>query len=206
MTKREFDARYYERFYGRGSVHTAGQIDKLATAVHSLLGWWGLDVRSVLDIGAGPGYWRDWYRSHHPRTKVLSTDVSEYACRTYGHRRADIATWTPPRRFDLVICHSVLQYLDDASTKSAIANLAAGTAHFLYLEIPTKSDFADVVDPSTTDMGVHKRTGAWYRRELDHRFRQVGGGLWLSRNSNVPMYELEMPNVRRRVDARERPR
>ncbi len=206
MTRHEFDSGYYERFYGRGSVHTADQIGKLATAVHSLLAWWGLDVRSVLDIGAGPGYWRDWYRSNHPRTKVLSTDVSDYACRTYGHRRADIATWTPPRRFDLVICHSVLQYLDDVAVKSAIANLAAGTAHFLYLEIPTKSDFTDVVDPTTTDMGVHRRTGAWYRRELDRWFRQVGGGLWLSRDSNIPMYELEMPNVSRRADARERQR
>jgi SAM-dependent methyltransferase len=193
-----FGADYYDRFYGRGSVHNAEQIDKLATAVHSLLGWWGLDVRSVLDVGAGPGFWRDWYRENHPTVKVLSTDVSEFACATYGHKRADIATWSPPRKFDLVICHSVLQYPDNTATRAAINNLAAGARHFMYLEIPTSSDFDDIVDTDVTDMSVHRRSGTWYRRELDRHFRQVGGGLWLSRSSNVLMYELEMPANDRR--------
>lgn len=195
---KSFDASYYNRFYGRASVHNPEQIAKLATAVHSLLGWWGLDVRTVLDIGAGPGFWRDWYADNHPGVKVLSTDVSDYACSTFGHKRADITQWTPPRKFDLVICHSVLQYPDNAAAKAAIANLAAGTRHFLYLEIPTASDFDDVVDPDATDMGVHRRSGTWYRRELDRHFRQVGGGLWLARTSNIPMYELEMPANDRR--------
>ena len=194
----EFGAAYYDRFYGRGSVHNAEQIDKLATAVHSLLGWWGLDVRSALDVGAGPGFWRDWYRTNHPDVKVLSTDISEYACTTYGHKRADIAVWTPPRKFDLVICHSVLQYPDNSSARAAIDNLAAGARHFMYLEVPTASDFDDIVDPDLTDMSVRRRSGTWYRRELDRHFRQVGGGLWLVRTSNIPMYELEMPANDRR--------
>jgi len=189
----EFGAAYYDRFYGRGSVHNAEQIDKLANAVHSLLAWWGLDVRSVLDVGAGPGFWRDWYRTHHPDVKVLSTDISEYACTTYGHKRADIAVWTPPRKFDLVVCHSVLQYPDNSAARSAIDNLAAGARHFMYLEVPTATDFDEVVDPQLTDMSVRRRSGTWYRRELDRHFRQVGGGLWLARTSNIPMYELEMP-------------
>lgn len=198
MRSQAFDARYYKKFYGRGSVHTASQVDKLATAVHSLLSWWGVDVRSFLDIGAGPGYWRDWYRTNHPKVKVLSTDISDYACTTYGHKKADIAEWTPPQRFDLVVCHSVLQYPGTAATKSAITNLAASCRHFLYLEIPTRADFDEIVDPKATDMTVYRRTGNWYRRELDVHFRQVGGGLWLSRDSAVPMYELEMPRSDRR--------
>jgi len=195
---RGFDADYYRKFYGRGSVHTAAQVEKLASGVHSLLSWWGVDVRSFLDIGAGPGYWRDWYRENHPTVSLVSTDVSDYACATYGHKKADIATWKPQRRFDLVVCHSVLQYPDNAATRSAIANLAAGCRHFLYLEIPTTSDFDEVVDPEATDMTVHRRSGTWYRRELDKFFRQIGGGLWLSRDSAVPMYELEMPASDRR--------
>ena len=194
----EFDSNYYERFYGRGTVHTASQIDKLATGVHALSSWWGVEVRSFLDIGAGPGYWRDWYRVNHPKVKVLSTDVSDYACRTFGHKRADISMWTPPKRFDLVVCHSVLQYLDNNSARSAAANLAAGCRHFLYLEIPTTADFDDVVDPVATDMAVHRRSGSWYRKLLGEHFRQIGGGLWLSRDSAVPMYELEMPSSDRR--------
>jgi SAM-dependent methyltransferase len=174
------------------------QIDKLATGVHSLIAWWGLDIRSFLDIGAGPGYWRDWYRNNHPKVAVMSTDVSDYACATYGHKKADITQWRPSRRFDLVVCHSVLQYPDNAATRAAIENLGAACRHFLYLEIPTAADFDDIVDPDATDMTVHRRSGTWYRRELDRHFRQVGGGLWLSRDSTVPMYELEMPPPNRR--------
>jgi SAM-dependent methyltransferase len=195
---RGFDAAYYDKFYGRGSVHTVAQIDKLATGVHALLAWWGLEVRSFLDIGAGPGYWRDWYRAHHPKVTVMSTDVSDYACATYGHKKADITTWRPSRRFDLVVCHSVLQYPDNAATRAAIENLGAACRHFLYLEIPTAADFDDIVDPAATDMSVHRRSGTWYRRELGRHFRQVGGGLWLSHDSTVPMYELEMPASDRR--------
>lgn len=194
-----FDNAYYDRFYGNKSVHTAKQVHVLAGAVHGLCAWWGLDIGSVLDVGAGPGFWRDWYRTNHPRVKVTSTDVSPYACETYGHTQADISTWTPPRGFDLVICHSVLQYPDNAAAKSAIANLGAGTAHFMYLEVPTTHDYDETVDPRSTDMNVHRRSAAWYRRELNRHFRQVGGGLWQSHASNIPMYELEVAPVSSRA-------
>jgi hypothetical protein len=68
----------------------------------------------------------------------------------------------------------------------------------MYLEIPTTADFDEVVDPAATDMSVHRRSGLWYRRALGEHFRQIGGGLWLSRDSAVPMYELEMPAPARR--------
>ena len=187
-----FDDTYYQRFYGHSSVHTAGQVHLLASAVHQMCAWWGLEVTSVLDVGAGPGFWRDWYRDTHPEVHVLSTDVSPYACATYGHTRADICSWTPKKRFDLVVCHSVLQYPDDGATVSAIANLGTVTKHFMYLEAPTKRDYAETVDPRSTDMDVHRRSATWYRRELTKHFRQVGAGLWQSRTSNIPMYELEM--------------
>jgi len=38
---------------------------------------WGVTVRSVLDVGAGMGFWRDWYREHHPDVTVRSIDVSD---------------------------------------------------------------------------------------------------------------------------------
>ena len=43
--------------------------------------WWDIPVRSVLDVGAGVGYWSDWYRNNYSRTKVVSVDVSEHACK-----------------------------------------------------------------------------------------------------------------------------
>lgn len=185
-----FDDDYYRRFYGPDGAHDRERIDHLATAVHHLAAWWGIRIRSVLDVGAGMGFWRDWYVEHHPEVRVRSIDVSPHACATWGHECRDIADWRPPRRFDLVVCHSVLQYVDDDRVGRAIDHLGDATRGVLYLELPTRRDLRELVDPSGTDLEVYHRTGAWYRRQLELHFRQVGAGLWVPRNG-VPMYELE---------------
>lgn len=190
-----FDDRYYRRFYGRGGAHDRTRVEHLATGVHHLAAWWEIPIRNVLDVGAGMGFWRDWYREEHPEVKVQSVDISEHACRTWGHQQRDIANWRPRGRFDLVVCHSVLQYLDDDEVVRAIDHLTGATRHLLYLELPTRSDLAHLVDPKGTDLDVHRRTGAWYRRHLGARLRQVGAGLWVHPDS-TPMYELEALPVR----------
>jgi len=186
-----FGADYYRRFYGKGGVHDRRQIARLATAVHNMCGWWGVTPRSVLDVGAGPGYWRDWYRTEHPRVRVVSIDVSEHACAKFGHQRRDISEWVPARPFDLVVCHGVLQYPDDESATRAIDNLAAACKEVLYLEVPTAFDYRHVVDADATDMDVHQRPAEWYRTRLEKHFVQAGAGLWVRRNGSVLLYELE---------------
>lgn len=185
-----FDHTYYDRFYGRDGVHDDASIARLATAVHELAAWWGVQIRSVLDVGAGTGLWRDWYRATHPGVRVRSVDVSEYACRTWGHEQRDITVWRPSRRHDLVICHGVLHYVDDPAVERAITHLAAGTRHLLYLELPTAADLRDIVDPHRTDLDAYRRSGAWYRRHLSPHFRQIGAGLWTP-HDGIPMFELE---------------
>jgi SAM-dependent methyltransferase len=189
-----FGADYYQRFYGRGGVHNRRTIAYLGTAVHNMCAWWGVAPKSVLDIGAGPGLWRDWYRSTHPRLKVTSIDISEYACKKYGHECRDITSWQPARQYDLTICHGVLHYINDDLVDAAIANIAAATRHVLYLELPTAHDFATIVDSSATDMDVYQRSGQWYRQRLEPHFFQAGAGLWI-RHGSVLLYELErQPN------------
>lgn len=186
-----FDAAYYERFYGSDPVHTRESVFHLAAGVHSLAMWWGLGVSNVLDIGAGCGYWRDWYAAHHPGVTVLSTDASPHACETYGHVLADISTWRPGRRFDLVVCHGVLHYLGRDAAAAAIENIAAAARGLLYLEAPTARDLETVVDPGATDLHVTRRSAAWYRGRLGPHFEQIGAGLWVSRSAGLPLYELE---------------
>jgi trans-aconitate methyltransferase len=185
-----FDAEYYRRFYGRHGVHDRRRLGHLAAAVHEICAWWEVRPRSVLDVGAGTGMWRDWYRLNHPKVRVASIDISEHACETFGHQRRDIAAWQPARPFDLVICHSVLHYLDNLAATAAIDHLASATRYVMYLELPTTDDLTHVVDNQSTDLDVHHRTGAWYRRRLEPHFRQAGAGLWVRRGA-MPMYELE---------------
>ena len=191
-----FDDAYYRRFYRDRPVHGRQQIAKLAEGVVGLCAWWAIPIRSVLDVGAGPGYWRDWFAVHRPRTRYESVDVSDYACTRYGHRRADISQWRPSRPSDLVVCQGVLHYLGDGAVKRAVENLAAATRSVLYVEIPTISDRDHVVDADVTDLAAHWRTGAWYRRRLDRHFVELGCGLWCTRTASVPFYEMERAPAR----------
>jgi hypothetical protein len=192
MTASRFDAAYYRRHYaGRSRVHSAREIARLASGVAGLAAWLGVEVASVLDVGAGPGLWRGWFRRHRPAVRYRSTDFSPYACARYGHERRDISRWRSRERYDLVVCQGVLQYLDDAAAARAIENLGAMCRGLLYLEAITAHDLAEIVDPAATDTAVHGRTGAWYRRRLAPHFVQVGAGLWAARRAGLAFYELE---------------
>ncbi len=186
-----FDAAYYRRFYGRKPVHTRQQIGHLAEGVISLASWWRIRIRSVLDVGAGRGYWRDWLAEAHPTVRYHGIDASEYACRRFGHELADIAVWNPRGKHDLVVCQSVLQYAGDTDATKAIGTLAAACRGLLLFEAPTIADRDAVIDQSSTDLDVHWRSGDWYRRRLTRGFTEIGGAMWLSRECTTALYELE---------------
>ena len=193
MPPRErFDDAYYRRHYqGPDRVHTATQVGRLAAGVTGLAAWLGVEVGSVLEVGAGPGHWRAWFRRHRPAVRYLSTDVSPWACRRWGHARRDISAWRPRTPFDLVVCQGVLQYLDDGAAARAIGNLAAACQGLLYLEAVTRHDLEEVVDAARTDTEIHAREGDWYRARLAPDFVQVGAGLWAARSAGILLYELE---------------
>jgi hypothetical protein len=188
-----FDEKYYGRFYESAGtrVHGPKEIGRLATAVTSFLEWWGHPLNTVLDVGAGTGLWRDWFKKNRPSAKYRSTEYSAYACKKYGHEQRDISQWRAKERFDLIVCQGVLPYLDDDACARAIENIAAMTGGFLYLEAITKRDMKEVIDDAKTDVKVHGRTGTWYRARLREHFTEVGAGLWAKKDASVLFYELE---------------
>lgn len=193
MASERFDAAYYSRYYGRRPVHDRRRIAHLANGALSLAAWWRIPIRSVLDVGAGKGYWRDWLAETHPRIRYHGLDISEHASRRYGHECADISEWRPRRAglYDLVVCQSVIQYLDDGGATRAIDTLAEACRGLLVLEVPTVADRRGMIDPTSTDLDVHWRAGSWYRRRLARGFTEIGGGMWLSRVSTAVFLELE---------------
>lgn len=194
MRTSSFDAAYFERFYEsrRTRVHGKREIARLARGVCGIVAWLGGDIRSVLDVGAGAGLWRDWFRRHRPEVRYVSTDVSPYACKRYGHEQRDVSRWRAAERFDLVVCQGVLPYLPAADAARAIDNLGAMCRGFLYLEAITTRDLRAVCDLDVTDVAVHPRTGAWYRERLGRHFVQVGCGLFHARSGGLRFYELEI--------------
>ena len=192
MTER-FDAAYYARFYGRRPVHTRRQIASLGQGVMSFASWWRIPIRSVLDVGAGKGYWRDWLAESHPTVKYHGIDASEYACRRYRHERADIAVWRPSRQYDLVVCQSTVAVprrcgRDDGDRhvwRTACRGVAAvRTSDHLGSRQCDRPGRA----PTSTCTGVPVPGIASGWLSASPRSARA---LWLSRNIHAPFFELE---------------
>jgi hypothetical protein len=188
-----FDASYFRRFYEsrRSRVYGADQIDHLARGVTGFIQWFGGEIERVLDVGAGTGLWRDWFREHMPAVAYRSLDVSEYACAKYGHELRDITRWRGRQKNDLVVCQGVLPYLPEAECARAVANMAAMCRGFLYLEAITARDLREVCDRTRTDVRVLARPAAFYRKLLGKHFEPVGCGLHHVLGGDKLFYELE---------------
>ncbi len=188
-----FDAEYFERFYERRStrVYDADQVSHLARGVTGMVRWLGGELRNVLDVGAGAGFWRSYFRAHEPQARYLSIDASPYACERYGHEHRDIARWRANERFDLIVCQGVLPYLTDEDAALAIENIGAMSRGFFYLEAITQRDVREVCDLDKTDVAIHPRPGAFYKDALERHFVRLGCGLWYSKTGRLGFYELE---------------
>jgi hypothetical protein len=190
-----FDAAYYARYYQNKAtrVHGVEEIGALARGVTSLLAWYQVPMRTVLDVGAGTGLWRDWFRKAFPKTEYRSVELSPHACKAYGHEQGSIVSLRAKQSYDLVICQGVLPYLTNAEAERAIENLGRLCHGALYFESITKRDVEQVCDGELTDVRVHLRSAAFYRKLLAPHFRLLGAGIYTSRKLGLPLYELEAP-------------
>ena len=188
-----FDASYFRRYYEprRARVYRGEQSDHRARGGTGGAPGGGGTIASGLDVGAGTGLWRQWFRANLKSTRYRSIDVSEYACAKYGHEHRDIARWRAKEKHDLVVCQGVLPYLDDRACEKAVANMAAMCKGFLYLEAITARDLRDVCDRARTDVRVLPRAKAFYRRVLARHFESVGCGLHHVRGGSALFYDLE---------------
>lgn len=193
MTQPRFDRQYYERFYGnaRTRVYDLQDVRRLCAFVLAYLDRLEIPVKRVLDLGCGLGFWRDALAELRPRAKYVGVEYSEYLCAELGWEQGSVVDWRGDDTFDLVVCHGVLQYLNNADAALAIDNLARNCRGALFLEALTKADWEQNCDRSRTDGDVHLRTGRWYRQRLGAHFLGAGGGVYVLRESGVSMFELE---------------
>ena len=193
-----FDEAYYQRFYfnKKTSVVDHAHVDRLGNFVCSYLQYLRVPVRRVLDVGCGIGLWRDVVAKHYPHASYHGVEFSEYLCGRFGWERGSVVDYRPKASakapFDLVICQGVLPYLSAADTKLALRNLGRLCSGALYVEAITSEDWAqDIVDETLTDPRLFKHPAQLYRRGLAEGFKELGGGMWLSRQSQLPVFALE---------------
>lgn len=186
-----FDRGYFQRYYERRATRVANLEDSVNACrfIVAYANYLELPLRSVLDVGAGTGRFMRPLKKLCRGVRYVGIDLSEYACRQYGWRRESILD-LQRGRYDLVLCHDVLQYLDRDDAKLGIERLAQRCRGLLYFSALTREDWASNCDQSRTDRNVHLRSTRWYRRELGRSFRNLGGGIFVHRDACIPAYSL----------------
>ena len=161
----------------------------------SYLQYLRVPVKRVLDVGCGIGLWRAAVARHFPDASFHGVEFSDYLCGRFGWERGSVVDYQahdPGEPFDLVICQGVLPYLNPSDLKLALRNLGRLSRGALYVEAVTREDYErDILDEDLTDPRLFRHRAELYRRGLQEGFTELGGGVWLSRQSEVPLFELE---------------
>jgi SAM-dependent methyltransferase len=188
-----FDRDYYQRFYfnPRTAVTSRAEMRARANLIVGCVNYVGLPVGSILDAGCGVGLLRTPLLRAFRRADYTGVEVSEYLCERYGWHCSSVEKFRSRRRFDLVICYDVLQYLPEFSARRAIANLGRLCRGALYFGALTREDWRENCDQTRTHRISGLRPGSWYRRELARAFRPLGCGLWIKKELPVTVWALD---------------
>jgi SAM-dependent methyltransferase len=189
----QFDAEFYRRYYRDPAtrIATPAEQRRIADFACAFAAQLGFKVLRVLDAGCGLGHMRTSVRQFFPRARYVGLEVSEYLAKRHGWICQPLEDYRPAIPFDLVLCHDVLQYLDDRAAARAIANLGRISRGALYLTALTTEDWRCHADRARSDGGVHLRPVEWYRSRLGRWFRPVGAGMLVRRGFSPVLWELE---------------
>jgi len=193
-SRRSFDREFFDRYYRTSAtaVISAQDVYRRARFVTSYLAHLQVEVHSVLDVGCGTGLWKRALRRVDRSIAYTGVDPSEYLCRSYGWIRGSVVDLPPRRRFDLVVCQDVMQYLSAREVDRGLAAIARSCRGALYVDVPTRDDIdAKLLDMRKTDRRIHVRSAAWYRRRLEKHFANAGGGVFVSPRAKAVLLSLE---------------
>jgi SAM-dependent methyltransferase len=192
---RDFDEAFFHRYYGDAATRVADASDaeRLAALITGVVDYHGVPVRRILDAGCGVGLLRAPLERRYPRARYEGLEVSPFLCRKFGWHEGTLESFRAARPYDLVVCHDVLQYLDERAAARALASLARLTRAALYFSVLTRRDWRHAADQSRTDRDVFLRGAGWYQTRLRRHFRHLGAGVHLARPLRPILWELEAP-------------
>ncbi len=211
MPESGFSAHYWDTIYSQpqtmdGIINASLHADYL----QSMFALDAVKVRSVLDVGFGLGYLFNTVIKRFKPQHAVGIEPSTHA---FAEARKVIvapancrlkllpialedwcASSRRPGRFDLTLCTSVIQYLDDDVLHQVLPVLAQRSRH-LYLTVPTDVEAQRMaVEYHFEDGFALHRTRAEYRELLDPHFTVIGNRLLESKHyfdeTNTPFSEL----------------
>jgi hypothetical protein len=195
---RRFDEAYYHRFYEDPKTRVVSDAEHAALCeyVFAVARYNAIEIESVLDVGAGVGLWKRWIQKNTKGLDYLGTEVSLSMCKKHGFEHRDIARWRDRKKYDLIVCQGVLQYLPDPDVAPAVANIAAMSKGLVYFEAMTRADVRDRIDKERSDTDVYIRNGSYYRGLFAKHFIAVGLGLHWPKDQPLPFWELDVAGVK----------
>lgn len=140
---------YFDKWYrSEHRVHSAASRERTVRMVLAVGDYMlGRPVRTVLDIGAGEGQWFLVLRRLRPNVRYIGVDPSEYAVNRYGRSRrltrgslGQLPDGILRRRFDLVVCSGMLNYLSMQELRVGLATVATLARGVAFLELFTNRD------------------------------------------------------------------
>ncbi len=190
--KPKFDAAYYQKFYLSRETRAVSPAEqgRLAKFVSAYLKYLEVPVTHIVDIGCGIGTMLKAFGKHFPKATLSGFEFSDYLVDRYGWQHGSVVDFQANPQADLLICNDVLGYLNKKACTRAIHNLADNTRGALYLSVLTSDDLAQT-DTDHTDMSQTLRSADYYRNSLAKHFVAVGGGLYLKKPVEVPVWQLE---------------
>lgn len=192
--RREFDRDFFKRYYhdAATSVVSAEDIFKRACFVIAYLSHLQVPVETVLDAGCGVGLWKRALHDIDPAIEYLGIDPSGYLCEKYGWFQSSVADFRSRKKFDLVVCQDVMQYMSVDEVDRSFAAMARVCSGALYFDVPTTDDIGDkLLDMKKTDKKINVRSAAWYRKRLAKDFENAGGGVFVAKSANAVLLALE---------------
>ena len=194
MDKVEFDQEYYRKLYDSrvAKNYIAKTLPAKVRSTADAFSYFGIRLRNAIDVGCGFGLWRDELAKIDKNIRYLGTENSQYLCDRLGWRKMSIADCKVTRKYDLVICQGVLDYLDDAEAEYAIERLSELTRGILYLEVLTCRDWEQICRQDLTDNRCYMRSGEWYKNRISKFFLQCGRGAFLHRTAKAYYGELDV--------------
>jgi len=159
-----------------------------------------IDVSSIIDLGFGYGYMFQKMMKAFIPYKACGIEPSKIAFDKARARKLkpvestkltlyneSIQDWCKRAesnsvRFDLALCNSVFQYIDEKDLKK-IVPIIASRVKYLYLSVPTDRELdRQIEDLDFNDTYALRRSREFYREIIGKHFTNISSKLWESKS------------------------
>ena len=192
--RREFDRAFFKHFYEDASTSVISEEDvfRRACFVLAYLSHLQVPIHTVLDAVCGTGLWKKALHDIDDSIGYFGIDPSPYLCVRYGWFQSTVAGFRSKKKFDLVVCQDVMQYMGADEVERSFAAIARVCRGALYFDVPTTDDIDDrLLDMKKTDRKINVRSASWYRKRLAKHFENAGGGVFVAPRARAVLLALE---------------